>query len=69
MENRFPANSLERTILELIAPEGLDINSMVRILDRGAGEVSEAVMTLELSGAVLREGNIVMKNIEGSFTG
>ncbi len=54
-------DSLEGRILGLLSPGDRDIDSIVRELALPAGEVNEAIISLELEGRIRRNGNTVAR--------
>ncbi len=56
----FP-DSTAGSILRLLLSGERDIDSIVRELGAGAGEINEAVVTLELDGRVIRNGNAISR--------
>lgn len=60
VEEHLP-DSLEGRILGLLSPGDRDIDSIVRELALSAGEVNEAVISLELEGRIRRNGNTIAR--------
>ncbi len=60
VKERLP-DSLEGRILGLLSPGDRDIDSIVRELALSAGEVNEAVISLELEGRIRRNGNTIAR--------
>jgi len=54
-------DSLEGRILGLLSSGVRDIDSIVRELSAGAGEVNEAVVVLELEGMIMRNGTLLSR--------
>ncbi|MDY6967522.1 MAG: DNA-processing protein DprA [Spirochaetota bacterium] len=59
--DQFNDDSIERKILSLLTDGEKDTDSMVRLLNCNPGEVNEGIVMLELSGLIIREGNLVSK--------
>jgi DNA processing protein len=54
-------DTMEGKILSLLSSGERDIDSIVRDLASSAGEVNEAVVTLELGGKIIRNGNTILR--------
>jgi DNA processing protein len=61
-EEKYPRNSIEGKILEIISRGETDLDSIVRLLDYNPNQINEAVMMLELSNDIAREGNLISKS-------
>jgi len=53
--------SMEEKILGLLSSGARDIDSIVRELSAGAGEINEAVVVLELEGMIMRNGTLLSR--------
>lgn len=53
---------IEKNIISLINRDGVDIDHLIRTLDKGADRVSEIVTVLQIEGIVERVGNRVFLN-------
>jgi predicted Rossmann fold nucleotide-binding protein DprA/Smf involved in DNA uptake len=60
-KKEFECNTIEKRILEVLSAGELDIDSLVRLLECNAKEINEALIMLELSSAVSRDGNVISK--------
>jgi DNA processing protein len=60
-EERYSRNSIEGKILEIVSMGDTDIDTIVRLLDYNANQINEAVMLMELSNDISREGNLISK--------
>ncbi len=60
-EERYSHNSIEGKILDLVSRGETDIDTIIRLLDYNANQINEAVMLLELSNDIAREGNLISK--------
>ncbi len=60
-KDAYDEDTTEGRILEMLSAGEVDIDSMVRMLDSSAGEVNEALVVLELSGAISRDGNMISR--------
>lgn len=61
IEESFSENSIEKRIMEILAAGEMDVDGIVRLLECGAGEVNEALIMLELSNAISRDGNFISR--------
>ncbi len=59
--NRPEFGAIEKRIIEVLSAGEMDIDGLVRLLDCSANEVNEAIIMLELSRAISRDGNVVSK--------
>lgn len=57
----FGAGTIEKRIIEVLSAGEMDIDSLVRLLECSANEVNEAIIMLELSRAISRDGNVISK--------
>ena len=60
-KERYSQNSIESKILNILANGETDIDSLVRLLDHNANEINEAIVLMELSSDITRDGNIISK--------
>lgn len=60
-EDNYPADSLENRILKFLSKGESDIDSIVRTLDCSTNEINEAIVMLELSSDIKRDGNVVSR--------
>jgi DNA processing protein len=58
---QYGDGSLEARILDLAGGGGIDVDSLVRSLEAGAGPVNEALVNLEFDERVVRNGNTIVK--------
>jgi DNA processing protein len=61
LKEKYPKNSIENKILNILADGETDIDSIVRLLDYNANEVNEAIVLMELSSDISRDGNTISK--------
>ncbi|MFH0974724.1 MAG: DNA-processing protein DprA [Spirochaetota bacterium] len=59
LEERYSPKSIEGKILEIVSRGETDIDSIVRLLDHNANEINKAVVLLELSNEISRDGNMI----------
>jgi DNA processing protein len=57
--DRNPDDSLEGRILKLVSGRHYDIDSIIRMVSAPPAEVNEAVISLELCGRIMRNGNTI----------
>jgi len=57
--DRYPDDSLEGRILMLVSGRNYDIDSIIRMVSASPAEVNEAVISLELCGRIMRNGNMI----------
>jgi DNA processing protein len=60
-KEKYSQNSIESKILNILANGETDIDSLVRLLDHSANQINEAIVILELSSDITRDGNIIAK--------
>ncbi|MCU0821182.1 MAG: DNA-processing protein DprA [Spirochaetes bacterium] len=60
-ENEFGDGTVEKRIIEVLSAGEMDIDGLVRLLECSANEVNEAIIMLELSRAIMRDGNVISK--------
>lgn len=60
-EDNYPSDSVEHKILKLLSGGESDIDNLVRMLEYTANEINEAVVMLELSNDIKRDGNLVSR--------
>ena len=60
-KERYAKNSIESKILNILDNGETDIDSIVRMLDHDTREINEAIVLLELSSDITRDGNIISK--------
>lgn len=58
----FVYTPLEKKILEIVPPKGENIDRIMRSLEYPASEVNEAITMMELSGTVVRNGNVIERS-------
>lgn len=61
LEEEYNESSFERRILNLLSNGEMDLDTIVRLLNCNTSEVNEAIIMLELSGVVSRNGNNISK--------
>ncbi|MBN2403876.1 MAG: DNA-processing protein DprA [Spirochaetes bacterium] len=59
LKERYSQNSIESKILKILANGETDIDSIVRLLDHSANEINEAIVLMELSSDISRDGNMI----------
>ena len=59
--NEFEAGTIGKRIIGVLSAGEMDIDSLVRLLECSANEVNEAIIMLELSRAISRDGNVISK--------
>jgi DNA processing protein len=60
-KEKYAHNSIECKILDILANGETDIDSIVRLLDYNANEINEAIVLMELSSDITRDGNTISK--------
>ncbi len=58
---KYPHTSIQSKILDILADGETDIDSIIRQLDYNANEINEAIMLMELSSDISRDGNVISK--------
>lgn len=61
IENAYPDDSVERKVFDALAEGDKDVDTIVRLLSVNASEVSKAIIQLEISGDVNRNGNMISR--------
>ncbi len=61
IDNIYEDDSVEKKVLEILSSGEIDIDSIVRLLDCNTNEVNEALIVMELSGDITRDGNTISK--------
>ena len=59
--NEIETGTIEKRIIGVLSAGEMDIDSLVRLLECSANEVNEAIIMLELSRAISRDGNVISK--------
>lgn len=58
---QYPQNSIENKILNLLINGEMDIDSILRLPGHNPNEINEAIVMLELSNEITRDGNIISR--------
>jgi DNA processing protein len=61
LKEKYHYNSIESKILNILADGETDIDSLVRLLDYNVNEINEAIVLMELSSDISRDGNTISK--------
>ncbi|MDY6935394.1 MAG: DNA-processing protein DprA [Spirochaetota bacterium] len=62
LKGEFKEDSIERKILNLLTDGDKDMDSVVRLIDCNTSEANKAILMLELSGEITRDGNRISKS-------
>ncbi len=60
-ENVYPDDSIEGMVFELLGEGDKDVDTIVRLLSVNASEVNKAIIQLEISGDINRNGNMISR--------
>jgi DNA processing protein len=60
-ENVYPDDSVEKRVFEVLAEGVKDVDTIVRLLSVNASEVNKAIIQLEISGDINRNGNMISR--------